>query len=113
MFRFKKEVDSLLDEYGRTLTLINIKDEKQSSFKAFLQPLRYKNKMYLSSVSTDLCYDSSAKYLLISPIGSNAAEADGYNALISDGTNKYVVDRCEEVYLADEPVYTWAVVSRF
>lgn len=111
MFQFKKEIEKLIDDFGRSLKIIN-SCALETEFKAFMQPLRYKNKMYLSSISTDLCYDSTTKYLLICPVSCNAGLADGYAAYITDGESKYIVDRCEDIYLSDEPVYSWAIVTR-
>ncbi|MGN1417790.1 MAG: hypothetical protein ACI4W6_00505 [Acutalibacteraceae bacterium] len=109
MFRPEKKTEEYISKYGRTLTLI--KGEEKETFKAFLQPLRYKNKMYLSSVSTDLGYDSTGKYLLICPAEPDISEADGYKCVITDGEKKYIVDRCEKIYLSQTPVYCWAVVT--
>lgn len=111
MFHPEKKTEAYINKYGRTLTLV--KGENQESFKAFLQPLRYKNKMYLSSVSTDLGYDSTGKYLLICPASADINEADGYKSIITDGEKKYIVDRCEKIYFSDTPVYCWAVVTAF
>lgn len=111
MFQFRREIERLIDDFGRSLSYIS-SNSRTTPFKAFLQPLRYKNKMYLSSISTDLCYDSTTKYLLICPVSYNIGTADGYNGYIWDGNNKYITDRCENIYLSDEPVYSWAIVTR-
>lgn len=83
----------------------------EKKFKALLQPLRYKNKMYLNAISTELRYDSSRKFLLIAPADVDVASADGYERIISDDRNNYVTDRCELIYFGQTPLYCWAVVT--
>lgn len=118
MFRYDREIkklireiERLINKFGRSLKIVEA-NTLETPIKAFMQPLRYKNKMYLSSISTDLCYDSTTKYLLICPAHCGAENADGYIAYISDGENKYIVDRCEDIYLSDNPMYSWAIVTR-
>ncbi len=109
MRRHKKDVQRLIRDYGRRMRLASKGNE--IVFKAFLQPLRYKNKMYLNAVSTELRYDSSRKYLLIAPADIDLSGADGYEAIITDENGKYVADRVEKIYLGEIPIYTWAVVT--
>lgn len=109
MFQADKEIEKFLSRYGRTMKLV--KGEEETPFKGFLQPLRYKNKMYLSSVSTDLCYDSTGKYLLICPAEFDVGDADGYEAAISDGEKRFSADRCEMIYFGESAAYCWAIVT--
>lgn len=104
-----EKTKNFIEKYGRALSFE--KSGQSETFKGFLQPLRYKNKMYLSFVSTDLGYDSTGKYLLICPCEPDISEADGYAAIIGDGKKKYVVDRAETIYLCSQPLYCWAVVT--
>lgn len=104
-----EKTKALIEKFGRTLWLE--KNGQKEEFKGLLQPLRYKNKMYLSSVSTDLSYDSTGKYLLICPCEPDISEADGYAAIIGDSKKKYVADRAETIYLGSQPIYCWAIVT--
>ena len=61
-----KAPKALFKKSGVSLT-IKKDGEEIASFNAFLQPLRYKNKLYLSGVPTELGYDGLKKYLLICP----------------------------------------------
>lgn len=105
----EKDAKRLISRYGRSMKLV--KSGNETVFKAFLQPLRYKNKMYLNAVATDLRYDCSRKYLLIAEPDVDLSDADGYEAIITDENSKYVADRAEKIYLGDTPLYTWAVVT--
>lgn len=105
----EKDARKLIKDYGRSMKLV--KQGNETVFKAFLQPLRYKNKMYLNAVATELRYDSSRKYLLIAPPDVDLSDADGYEAIITDENSKYVADRAEKIYFGDTPLYTWAVVT--
>lgn len=101
----------LFEKLGLTMT-VTIGGGSYSYFKAFLQPLRYKNKIYLSGVPTELGYDSLQKYLLIALPDAPLELIDGNSYILSyDGYN-YSVDHCEKVYHGTEPYYYWAIVSK-
>ena len=82
------------------------------SFKAFLQPLRYKNKIYLRGVATELGYDNLKKYLLISPADVDLSEIDGSITTLRLDTNHLSIDHSEIVYFGKDSFYTWAIVSK-
>lgn len=89
-----------------------VSSDGEKQFKAFLQPLRYKNKMYLSSVSTELSYNNTRKFLLVCPADIDIENADGYNSIIKADENEFCVDHCELVYSGDEAVYCWSIVHQ-
>ena len=80
-------------------------------FRGFLQPLRYKNKMYLGEVTTALGYDNSRKFLLITPPEVDVSVADGYCFSVKLDENEYCCDHREIEYLGDEKIYAWAIVT--
>ncbi len=96
---------------GITMTVI-ISGGEYSYFKAFLQPLRYKNKIYLSGVPTELGYDSLQKYLLVAQPDAPLHLIDGNSYVLTFDGHEYSVDHCEKVYFGKEPYYYWAVVSK-
>ncbi len=100
----------LFDKYG--VTVIAFKNEDEKAFSAFLQPLRYKNKIYLSGVPTELGYDGLNKYLLLAPpeIDIKYLEGDGYT--LSFGADTFSTDHCEPVYLGKKKLYYWAIVHK-
>ena len=44
------------EKWGRVLVIENTDSTRTASFKGFIQPLRYKNKMYLYGVNTEIGY---------------------------------------------------------
>ncbi len=102
--------NSLFDKYGVTVTSSN--GQNAAVFNAFLQPLRYKNKIYLSGVPTELGYDGLNKYLLLAPpeLDINYLEGNGYT--LSFGTDTFATDHCEPVYLGKKKLYYWAIVHK-
>ena len=46
------------EKRGRTLVIENTDSTQTAPFKGFIQPLRYKNKMYLYGVNTEIGYNS-------------------------------------------------------
>ena len=61
------DLDALFKKFGREILLK--KDDGWSSpiFHGFIQPLRYKNKIYLDGVYTVIGFDNQGKYLYIGP----------------------------------------------
>ncbi len=104
--------NSLFDKYGVKMSYISATDTKSFDFYAFLQPLRYKNKLYLSGVPTELGYDGLNKYLLICDPGVDLGSIDGINCRLTFGENSYGVDHYEIVHRLSEPLYMWAIVHR-
>lgn len=102
--------NSLFDKHG--VTVISFKGEDKKAFSAFLQPLRYKNKIYLSGVPTELGYDGLNKYLLLAPpeVDIKYLKDDGYT--ISFDGNTFSTDHCEPVYLGKKKLYYWAIVHK-
>ena len=83
------------EKWGRVLVIENTDSTRTAPFKGFIQPLRYKNKMYLYGVNTEIGYNSQGYYLYIGP---------------PDGDIKYQIDRAEKIKLGEEVLYVWAVV---
>ena len=103
----------LFGKYGVKMGYTVASSEKQSrDFSAFLQPLRYKNKLYLSGVPTELGYDGLNKYLLICPPDIDLDKIDGINYRLCFGDNAYGVDHHETVYSCNEPLYIWAIIHK-
>lgn len=78
--------------------------------RAFLSPLRYKNKMYLYGVNTEIGYNPEGYYLYIGPPFPDITQSE--NPLIECGNDRYIPDRAEKVFAGEEAVYQWAVVRR-
>ena len=96
-------VGRLIDRYGMDILVDNARA------KAFIQPLRYKNKMYLNGVNTVIGFNSQGHYLYIGPPDPDLTLAqDG--EYISCMGEKYRIDRAEKVYKGEDVFYIWAII---
>lgn len=102
-------ISSVFEKYGRPASFCSKSGENIQEMKAFISPLRYKNKMYLYGVNTEIGYNSQGHYLYIGPPEPDltAAEEGGYISCLGD---KYRIDRAEKVYKGNEVFYIWAII---
>lgn len=102
-------IEPMMKKYGRSCTLVS--GETDISMSAFISPLRYKNKMYLYGVNTEIGYNSEGYYLYIGPPVPDItlAEDEDY---IECGGEKYRIDRAEKVHKGDGVFYIWAIIRK-
>ena len=102
-------ITPIFEKYGRSASFSNKDGETIAEMKAFISPLRYKNKMYLYGVNTEIGYNSQGHYLYIGPPYPDltAAEDGEYISCLGE---KYRIDRAEKVYRGDKVFYIWAVI---
>ncbi len=100
-----KHVNRLLRR-ARPFTLICDGGERQ--IKALLQPMRYKNKLYVDDKYTELGVVDSSTFLFIASADLEVNEGVDY-LLDGDGCG-YAFIKAEKVYCMDKPAYTWAIV---
>ena len=101
-----------LERYGRPLLTQTRNGRILQYAKGFIQPLRYKNKMYMEGTPTEIGISGAGYYLLIgSPDLRLDALKDG--GFISDGEKKYHIDRWEKMVLGNEIFYIWAVLKEY
>lgn len=105
-------ISLILNKWGREVSLNFTETEVSPLFKAFLQPLRYKNKMYLQGVYTDVGLSAQGYYLYIGPPEPDLHSAQEAGYLTADG-KKYQIDRAEYVYRGNEVWYIWAVLRSY
>ena len=102
------KINSITEQFGRSVEL-HVENGTKKSCKAFIQPLRYKNKMYLDGIYTEIGFNSQGHYLYIGPPEPDLTLVSDNAYLSSDGM-KYQIDRAERVYKADEVFYIWAII---
>ena len=103
----------LFNKFGVRMSYVTVSSSDSSyDFYAFLQPLRYKNKLYLSGVPTELGYDGLNKYLLICPPDIDIGSIDGINYRLCFSDKAFGVDHCETVYSMGKPLYLWAIIHK-
>ena len=104
----EKDIQKIIEKNGIKMTLVA--DNEAVGFNAFLQPLRYKNKIYIDGNVTELRYENTRRFLLISPASIDISIADGHGRYISDGKHEYSINHSELVYLGNKPAYRWSVI---
>ena len=102
-------LNPIFDYYGRPSSLVSKEGETLAEMNAFISPLRYKNKMYLYGVNTEIGYNSHGHYLYIGPPDPDITNLENGEYVICGG-EKYRVDRAEKVYKGKNVFYIWAVI---
>lgn len=100
---------SMFEKYGQEIVLKGSDEWSSPIFGGFIQPLRYKNKMYLNGVNTVIGFNSQGHYLYIGPPNHDLGQLTDEQWVEADG-KKFTVDRCEKVYFKNEVVYIWAII---
>lgn len=98
-----------IKRYGSTVTILD-KGGKSTKTKAFVEPLRYKNKIYIGGQYHLLGLSENEKYLYIG-LPENTLTAN--SSVIETHGRKYIVKRRETYYVTDSPVYVWAILAPF
>lgn len=103
-------LESLLKRYGRS---VYITSEKLNSeiFNALVQPLRYKNKMYVAGTNTEIGLAEENYYLYIGP-GNKDLRKMGVSVMLHTADGKsYEVQKSEKIYNGESVFYIWAVIK--
>ncbi len=101
-------VGETIKRYGCFVTISNGDDCIDT--RAFIEPLRYKNRVYVGGQYHHLGYKRTEKYLYIGPPEFPLIEN---SSVIELHDNKYIVKRCEIYYVKDLPVYVWAILQPY
>lgn len=100
----------IIDRYGQSAVLKNTKTKTSVHFKAFVQALRYKNKLYLRGTYTELGRNQQDYYLYIGPPDVDISEIDANVKTLTVAGISYIVDRVEKHYIGEELIYYWAII---
>ncbi len=73
---------------------------------AVIQPLRYKNKLYVEFQPSEVGRTDDGCYLYLGAADTVFATDDR----LEFSSKKFVVERFEPVYLFGKPIYNWAVL---
>ena len=104
------DIKRIMERFGRQVTLCLPDDGGESEpFGAFVQPLRYKNKMYLGGVNTRIGFNREGHYLYLGPPEHDLTTLSR-GAWIAHGEERYTIDRAEVVFFGDEPSHIWAII---
>lgn len=103
-------IERIMNRYGRTASSVDGCGNKIAEKKCFIQPLRYKNKMYIEGTPTEIGINDSGYYLFLGP-PSMEIDKVGNNGYITDGKKKYHIERWENVWFGEEIFFIWAVLE--
>ena len=102
-----KTFNKILKRYGRE-AIVDIGGERAEIF-AFIQPVRYQNKMYLDHENYDLGLHDNTCLLFIGP-----AEPDFTRRVdetfIAVGGQRYLIKRADLMYIGRKPLYIRAIL---
>ncbi len=104
-----QNIVSYLEKYGCEVALAEDGVTFGDPFRAFVQPLRYKNKMYLEGTRTRIGYADQSYYLYVGPAHVDVT-ALPRGAVLQMGEGQFYFSHCEAVRLSDETVYMWAIL---
>ena len=94
---------------GRRVTL-TFPDGVETGDVCVIQPLRYKNKMYMEGVGTDLGMEKDSYFLMFAPPGFlPPGDLTGHRLRDEHHTSWSFVRR-DTVFLGDGPAYDWVVL---
>ncbi len=102
-------LQTLFEKFGRNASLCTALGVSEATMNAFISPLRYKNKMYLYGVNTDIGYNSQGHYLYIGPPNPDITAVSDGQYILCD-SKKYRIDRAEKVYNGSTVFYIWAII---
>ena len=98
-----------IEKYAADCAVTDGQGSAQTPVKAFITPQRYKNKMYLYGVNTEIGYNPEGYYLYLGP---PQPVPEQRNSIIIRGDERFRVDRAETVFNGNSPFYVWAILRK-
>ncbi len=105
-------IEKILKRFGGTVYLTRGDTWRSSNFKAFIQPLRYKTKLYMQGERTTLGTNPNNVYLYIGPSCHDLSKLDSNYRIHDNDNNIYIIDRAEKITIQNKIVYVWAVIRK-
>ncbi len=105
-------ITKMLNAYGNTIYISGPDNWQTPLFNAFIQPLRYKNKLYQQGSFTPIGINSNNVYLYIGPADHDLTKLDKAYRIHDSDKNTYMIDRSEKIVVKSETVYIWAVIRK-
>ena len=91
--------------YGEDITVIN--DDDTVLTRAFIEPLHYRNKIYIGGEYRTLGMEHSEKYLYVGIPDITLVEN---KTIIERKDEKYLVKRVERYYVGEQIAYIWGIL---
>ncbi len=99
--------NKILKRYGRE-AVVDISGERTQIF-AFIQPVRYQNKMYLNHENYDMGLHDNSCLLFIGPAEPDFTRSVD-NTFIGAGRERFFVKRADLMYIGRKPLYIRAIL---
>ncbi len=107
-----KIIGDLIRRYGCNINVTN--GDKSKSYNAFIQPLRYKNKIYLDGTALSQgMYDGSHSLLIAPPELELNQPLDDYVIECASMGRRFCVRKFDIYYFNDRPIYVWAILGSY
>ena len=94
-----------IQTYGEDVTVIN--DDDTVLARAFIEPLRYRNKIYIGGGYKTFDMKYSEKYLYVGIPDITLVEN---KTIVKRKDNEYLVKRVERYYVGEQIAYTWGIL---
>ncbi len=107
--KIEKMIKTIFKKYGQQAE-VNLRHKKYN-IEAFVQHMRYKNKMYIDLPLAAVGQRDNGCYLYIGPPECDFSNNWGGVELFIGGY-RYLVKRAQMIYFGTTPLYVWAVLYR-
>lgn len=97
-------VETSIDKYGVDVKLIDGDVEVRT--KAFIEPLRYKNTLYIGGEYRSLKGTNRSLY-----VGKPAFDLKEGKTIVDESGIKYLVERAETYTVSGDKIYHWAILK--
>lgn len=108
------EVKECFDEVFERLgaeVVVDIYGE-QVETKAIIQPMRYKNKLYIDMANTEIGLNDTECFLYLGPARVDFTTSERNTSVYAMNANRsYNVSRADRISIGEEVLYIWAVLT--
>ncbi|MGN0498530.1 MAG: hypothetical protein ACI4F6_05680 [Acutalibacteraceae bacterium] len=107
-----KVMGDLIRRYGCKICVKNGTESRD--YSAFIEPLRYKSKLYLDGTSlTQGLFDGSHCLMIAPPELELDKPLEDYVIECAAMNKRFTVKKCDTYYLQDTPLYLWAILGHY
>lgn len=105
-------VDYVIKQFGKSIHLSHTDGWESHIFNAFIQPLRYKNKLYMNGGFTPIGKNTEEVFLYLGPKEQNFCDDYSNFIIVDSEQKKYIIERAEKVFFKNEVIYIWAIIRK-
>lgn len=98
--------------HGRACRVCLPNEWSSERFKAHIQPIRYKTKLYLEGDFTEIGVNKNDVYLYLGPAKHDLTRLSADARIVDSDGAFYKIDRSERVLYCGECIYIWAVIRK-